>query len=287
VSTEGTSQTATQAPDERRWSTTGLACGEVRGGNEPVYTSVDLPGLRGILYSRPCHGPEGGDVHYLSVCGSGLVTRLCVADVAGHGQVVAAVGREMHAHLRKSVNKFDDRRVMAELDRRLETEGLRAITTAALASYYHPSQRLTVAYAGHPPGWLYRASEDRWQRLEASAPAARGVAMDLPLGTGLGPDFSRQRLKAPPGDRVLLVTDGVLEAPAPDGAEFGAAGVEAALVGGPEAIAERLLTALRAHTGGDELIHDDVTFFVGEFVDGPPGPTLWKVLKNRVLPNFI
>ena len=114
VSTEGTAHTATQAPDERRWSTTGLACGEVRGGNEPVYTSVDLPGLRGILYSRPCHGPEGGDVHYLSVCGSGLVTRLCVADVAGHGQVVAAVGREMHAHLRKSVNKFDDRRVMAE-----------------------------------------------------------------------------------------------------------------------------------------------------------------------------
>ena len=110
--------------------------------------------------------------------------------------------------------------------------------------------------------------------------------MDLPLGTGLGPDFSRQRLKVPPGDRVLLVTDGVLEAPAPDGAEFGVAGVEAALVGGPEAIAERLLTALRAHTGGDELTHDDVTFFVGEFVDGPPGPTLWKVLKNRGTAEF-
>jgi serine phosphatase RsbU (regulator of sigma subunit) len=263
----------------------GLACGEVRGGNEPIYVGVNLPGLRGILYSKPCHGPEGGDVHYLSVCASGLVARLCVADVAGHGEAVAAVGREMHAHLRTSVNRFDDRRVMAELDRRLESEGLRSITTAALASYYHPSQRLTIAYAGHPPGWLYRASEDRWQRLDAPAAVGRGPT-DLPLGTGLGPDFSRQRLKAPPGDRVLFVTDGVLEAPGPDGTEFGVAGVEAALAGSIEKIASRLLEGLHAHTCCDTLAHDDVTFFVAEFVAGPPGPTLWKVLRNRVLPRI-
>ena len=266
-------------------SSVGLACGEIRGGNEPVYTAIEMPGLRGILYSRPCHGPEGGDVHFASVCGSGLVARLCVADVAGHGQVVAAVGREMHTHLRESVNRIDDRRVMADLDRRLETEGLRAITTAALASYYHPSQRLTVSYAGHPPGWLYRAAEQRWTRLDAS-PSAAGVPRDLPLGTGLGHDYSRQRLKAPPGDRILLVTDGVLEAPNPEGVEFGIAGVEATLDGSPEEIATRLLAALRAHTGAEELAHDDVTFFVGEFIEGPPGPTLWKVLRNRIIPKL-
>jgi phosphoserine phosphatase RsbU/P len=267
-------------------ATTGLACGEIRGGNEPVHSAVEMPGLRGVLYSRPCHGPEGGDVHFASVCGSGLVARLCVADVAGHGQVVAAVGRAMHEHLRQSVNRFDDRRVMADLDRRLETEGLRAITTAAIASYYHPSQRLTVSYAGHPPGWIYRAIEDRWMRLEA-APLSAGAPRDLPLGTGLGPDYSRQRLKAPPGDRILLVTDGVLEASSPDGLEFGTSGVEATLFGTPEEIAARLLAALRAHTGAEDLAHDDVTFFVGEFVEGPPGPTLWKVLKNRVLPKLM
>jgi serine phosphatase RsbU (regulator of sigma subunit) len=280
------SDTRTSAPGGSARSTVGLACGEIRGGNEPVYTAIEMPGLRGILYSRPCHGPEGGDVHFASVCGSGLVARLCVADVAGHGQVVAAVGREMHAHLRQSVNRFDDRRVMADLDRRLETEGLRAITTAAIVSYYHPSQRLTVAYAGHPPGWLYRAAEDRWTRLDA-APVTAGLPRDLPLGTGLGPDYSRQRLKALPGDRVLFVTDGVLEAPGPDDVEFGVAGVEATLHGTPEEIAARLLAALRAHTGAEELAHDDVTFFVGEFVEGPSGPTLWKVLKNRVLPKIL
>lgn len=272
----GTGATATRP-------TMGLACGEVRGGNEPVHAGVELPGLRGILYSRPCHGAEGGDVHYLSVCGSGLLTRLCVADVAGHGQTVAAVGREMHAHLRHSVDIIDDRRVLAALDRRLESEGLRAITTAALLTYYPPSQRLTVSYAGHPPGWLYRARDDRWTRLEGAPPAAPGIPMDLPLGTGLGPDYSRRRTTASPGDRVLLVTDGVLEAPAPDGTEFGIAGVEATLHGNPDDIAARLLARLGAHTCADDLTHDDVTFFVGEFVAGPPGPALWHVFKNRVL----
>src|SRR5512139_242502 len=50
-----------------------LACAEVRGGNHPIYDVVELPGLRGVLYSNPCAGARGGDVHYLSVCGSGLL----------------------------------------------------------------------------------------------------------------------------------------------------------------------------------------------------------------------
>jgi serine phosphatase RsbU (regulator of sigma subunit) len=283
--TVGDTSTTTETAGAR--PATGFACGEVRGGNETVYASVELPGLRGILYSRPCHGPQGGDVHYLSVCASGLLSRICVADVAGHGQTVAAVGREMHAHLRHSVNTFDDRRVLSELDRRLDAESLHAITTAALLTYYHPSQRLTVSYAGHPPGWLYSAANDRWTRLDAAEPGPHEPKpIGLPLGTGLTSGYTRRRLHAAPGDRVLLVTDGVLEAPAPDGSEFGVAGVEAALAGSPDDIAGRLLAALRAHAQIDELAHDDVTFFVGEFVDGPPGPALWHVLKNRVFGRF-
>jgi hypothetical protein len=49
-----------------------------------------------------------------------------------------------------------------------------------------------------------------------------------------------------------------------------------------EALLDRLLAALLAHTGRDRLVHDDVTVFVGEFVDGPRGPALWHVLKNRL-----
>ena len=151
-----------------------FSCGEVRGGNDPIHEQVELPGLRGVLYSSPCGGGRGGDVHYLSVCGSGLLSRLCLADVAGHGETVEAVGREMHAQLLRSVDLVDQRRVLTALDERLVGSGLRAQTTAALATYYPPSRRLSVSYAGHPPGWIYRVATRGWTPLVAE-PSARAA----------------------------------------------------------------------------------------------------------------
>ena len=274
----------------------GLICGEVRGGNEPVWTAIDLPGLEGVLYSNPCHGTSGGDVHYCSMCNSGIIARVCLADVAGHGERVANVARVMHAELQASVNRWDEREVMQALDVRLEQSGLKAITTAALVSYRPWKQLLTVSYAGHPPGWIYRAGGDgqgrRWERLLITETVASNPA-DLPLGTGFGPVYSRTRARAVPGDRLLLVTDGVLEAPAPDGTEFGDAGVEAVLSSCVAAnsacgdLASRLIDALRAHTGADPMEHDDVSFYVAQIVEPPPGPQVWLIVKNRILPALI
>lgn len=264
-----------------------LACSEVRGGNHVTYDTVELPGLRGMLYSSPCAGARGGDVHFLSVCGSGLLARVCLADIAGHGDTLAAVGAEMHAHLRRSVNTIDERRVLASLDRRLSSDPLHALTTAAVLTYYPPARRLTISYAGHPRGWWYRAATREWLRLEAGdATPAAGPLVDLPLATGLSPTFARRKLRTGPGDRVLLVTDGVLEAPSPEADEFGADGVLRVLQrhDGPcEEVGAALLAALLAHGRRDALTHDDVTFFVGEFVDGPAGPALWHVVRNRLL----
>lgn len=122
------------AADGLDGSSTGFACGEVRGGNGIAHSAVGLPGMRGVLYSRPCVGASGGDVHYLSVCGSGLMARVCLADVAGHGPTVAATGREIHAHLQRSVDVIDDRKVLGQLNTRLERTGLSTMTTAVLAT---------------------------------------------------------------------------------------------------------------------------------------------------------
>lgn len=267
-----------------------FVCGEVRGGNDIIHERIELPGLRGMLYSRPCRGATGGDIHYLSVCGSGLIARVFLADVAGHGETIAAVGSEMHAHLRLSVDTMDDRRVLERLDRRLEDAGLRTLATAAIATYYPPSRRLTVGYAGHPPGWLYRAQAQRWTRLDGPATAPRAKRLlDLPLGTSLAPGFTRRRFQMSEGDRILLVTDGVLEAMSTDGVEFGDTGLEALLRdvrGELDTLDRRLLAALRTHVGSHDLTHDDVTFFLGEIVPGPRGPALWHVVRNRLLPRL-
>jgi sigma-B regulation protein RsbU (phosphoserine phosphatase) len=266
-----------------------LACGEVFGGNEPIHTTIELPGVHGVLYSHPCHGARGGDVHYVSVCGSGLLARICIADVVGHGEVVAQVSAQMHAHLRRSVDVIDERRVFREMDRRLEEIGVRAMTTAALLTYYPPSRRLTVSYAGHPPAWILSTPEGRWARLNvADRP---GVPMNLPLGTGFKSEYGRSRQRMTVGDRLVVVTDGVLEAPGPTGDEFGAEGVERVLaettLQSPESLVRALLDALAGHTGLSTPVHDDVTIFVGEIVPGPRGPAVWHVLKNRLLTRVI
>src|SRR5690606_40547076 len=38
------------------------------------------------IYSKPHGGKQGGDVHYVSSCAAGMLTRLLVADVRGHGR---------------------------------------------------------------------------------------------------------------------------------------------------------------------------------------------------------
>jgi hypothetical protein len=85
---------------------------------------------------------------------------------------------------------------------------------------------------------------------------------------------------------MLLFTDGVIETTSPDDTPFDTHGIEAVLAGDPatcEDLGRRLLAALHGHAASDELAHDDVTFLLAEFVEGPPGPALWHVFKHRVL----
>ncbi len=265
-----------------------FTCGEVWGGNGVIHNLVELPGLRGVLYSRPCTGAHGGDIHYLSVCGSGLMSRVCLADVAGHGETVAAIGRDIHDHLRRSVDVVDERKVLSRFNDRLNAQAARAMTTAVLATYYPPRRRLTICYAGHPVGWLYRADRHQWSALQIAAPppVVRPAFVDIPLGVGFTAQFTRHRFSVASGDRILLITDGVLETASPEDHQFDRHGIDDLLTAGTgtcEDVASRLLTALHAHADSDELAHDDVTFFLGEFIDGPRGPALWHVLKNRLL----
>lgn len=264
-----------------------FTCSEVRGGNGVTHIAVELPGLRGVLYSRPCSGASGGDIHYLSVCGSGLMSRVCLADVAGHGEIVATIGREIHDHLRRSVDVVDERKVLTRFGARLDAQHISAMTTAVLATYYPPRKRLTVCYAGHPRGWIYRQKIGRWETMETrtAPPARRPSFVDIPLGVGLSPVFNRHAFAVSPGDRILLITDGVLETMSPEDEQFDRDGIERLLrahSGACEDLADRLLATLHAHAETDSLAHDDVTFFLGEVVDGPPGPALWHVVKNRL-----
>ncbi len=265
-----------------------FVCAEIRGGNRVVDSDIELPGLRGHLFSQPCGGGRGGDVHYLTVCGSGLLSRMCLADVAGHGEKVAAVGGEMHRLLRSYIDIPDQRRFLRDLNRRLESADDPTMTTAVTVSFYPPNRRISVSYAGHPPAYFYRSADRAWSQLRPDPAVQRSAGIsDLPLAIDARTTFTQRQMRVSEGDRLLLLTDGVLEAPSPAGELFGEQRLEALLREHrdeqPDAMVRAVLNALRAFTTDDTLRHDDVTVLLIEFTMPPRGWSLWHVLKNRLL----
>ncbi len=265
-----------------------FVCAEIWGGNRAVHAPIELPGIRGWVFSQPCDGGRGGDIHYLSICSSGLIARMCLADVAGHGRSVALASGEIHRLLRRYMNNFDERGVLSELNTHLLADPEARMTTAVMASYFPPLRRLSLSYAGHPPAWLYRRDGDHWGRVPPTTAGShvRGL-VDLPLATDPHTSFSRRKFKIELGDRLLLVTDGVLEAPALDGELYGEARLTRLLEehrhAGAEVLAQSIIDDVVAYTHDPLLSHDDVTLLLAEIVPGPPALGVWELIKNRVL----
>ena len=87
-----------------------LQCMEIVGSNRAARQLVTAPGLDVWIDSRPLEqGRGGGDIHYISSCGSGELTRLVLADVSGHGaavdetaQSLAQADAQIHQHARSN-----------------------------------------------------------------------------------------------------------------------------------------------------------------------------------------
>ena len=84
------------------------------GGNQAVESAVSTPGLDVWVYSQPHEGAaHGGDVHYVSLCGGGVITRMIVADVSGHGESVAEFSGMLRSLLRRNINRKSQTRLVA------------------------------------------------------------------------------------------------------------------------------------------------------------------------------
>ena len=66
-----------------------MQCMEIWGSSGAADSGISTPGLDIWVLGKPYQGAaKGGDVHYVSLCGGGITTRVIVADVAGHGGTV-------------------------------------------------------------------------------------------------------------------------------------------------------------------------------------------------------
>lgn len=239
-----------------------LACLELRGGNRAAVYQAGLPGLNAWISCRPLPPAEsGGDLYYLSVCSRGLVSRVTLADVAGHGEGVSALARRLRDALHEYADHWDQSALIRKLNESfLKISPAGRYATAVLMSHYAETGELLFTNAGHLPPLWYHASSREWAFLQEATPYAREIA-DLPLGLIAGTTYTQTAVHLEPGDLLLLYTDGVSEAQDDRGEQLGldrlvqmAAGLP---VNSAPAAGEALLAAVARYRGSRPAADDE------------------------------
>lgn len=198
-----------------------LACLELHGGNRAAAYSAELPGLAGWVSCRPLGAAGGGDLYYLSACSKGVIARVALADVAGHGEIVSSAAVRLHDALREHVDHWDQSMLIRRLNESiLQGAPHSRFATAFLASFYCESGEMLFTNAGHQPPLWYRVATGEWSLLLDSTPHSKEIA-DLPLGMIAGTAYSQTAVQLEVGDLLLLYTDGLNEAYDESGEQLG------------------------------------------------------------------
>ncbi len=140
---------------------------------------------------------------------------IVIGDVTGHGFASALLMSLTHAYLQAAIRTEKEiARILSLVNKSLihEIEDDRFVTLV-LASLDPRSRLLTYASAGHPTGYVFDSSGNVRIRLESTG---------MPLAVRPDTVFPvSEPILLLPGDVVVLITDGALEARSPEEDMFG------------------------------------------------------------------
>jgi sigma-B regulation protein RsbU (phosphoserine phosphatase) len=285
-----------------------MSCMEVWGGNHAVEQGVVMPGLDLWVFSEPFEGnDQGGDVHYVSSCGTGRISRLVIADVSGHGAQVGRFALALRTLMRRFVNYLDQTRFVEALNRGLLTEDSGLFATSVAMTFFAPSSQLDLCNAGHPRPFWYRAEQRRWAILvapeqqpreseEVATHAATAGARserngvdqpsNLPLGVLEPTRYEQFGIKLGRGDLVLAYTDALVECRNASGEMLGETGLLAMVAqidaNRAESFVAELRSSLNAYRSG-AAPDDDVTILLlrhnGSGKRAPFLERIWAALR--------
>jgi len=163
--------------------------------------SPETPGFHVDTVYKPA-AEVGGDFFHIEAVGDGGLL-VVIGDVAGHGLQAAMNVSMLMGALRRS-NQTEPSELLASLNEVLV--GSASFTTCEVA-YFSPDGEVVIASAGHPPPYL--------NSQEIHLPGG------LPLGVIADVQYEQIRLYLHPGDRLLMMSDGVAEARKSNGELFG------------------------------------------------------------------
>jgi hypothetical protein len=265
-----------------------MACMEVWGGSQLTTRGVEMGGLDAWVYSKPYgQAQRGGDVYYASSCATGRITRLLLADVAGHGNAVASTAANLRTLMRRFVNRLDQTEFVRLLNQQfaaLSEAG--TFATAVVSTFFAPTQRLIVCNAGHPRPLLYKAAKQEWSFLGAEPASEETSPNNMPLGILDMTEYEQFDVELETGDCVLSYTDALIESRDADAQMLGEVGLLRILrhLGNvePRLLTKTLLREIRDRYP-DNLTEDDVTVLLVRANGQRPRfsfrETLWAQLR--------
>lgn len=162
---------------------------------------IKTPGFEVDSVYTPANEVGGDFYHVESTPDGGLL--VVIGDVAGKG-MKAAMNVSMVMGALRRITDHGPSKILSALNRVLL--GGESFTTCQ-AAVFSPNGELVIANAGHLPPYL------NTQEI--------ALAGGLPLGVLPGVQYEERRLYLHPGDRLLLTSDGVVEARQPSGELFG------------------------------------------------------------------
>ena len=196
---------------------------------------------------------------------------ILVADVTGHGVPAALIASMLKvAFAGQTAHAEDPAKVLTGLNRALCGKFEDHFVTAAYAFVDLDQFVLRYAGAGHPPLLFAPRTTAQGRGSESREIEANGLML------GLFPDATYSSVEIPldAGDRVLLFTDGILEAMNSAREEFGKSRLKkflAASSSSASQLADALLLELRRWSGAEaQRTHDDdITLLVLDFLRSP------------------
>lgn len=216
----------------------------------------DLPGLQFAGMSRPA-AEAGGDYYDWQPLPDGRLA-VAIADVTGHGIGPALVMAVCRAYARATApNMPSAPEFLARLNELIlsDLSGARFITMAV--AVVGPDGDVDLLSAGHGPTFLYRARDGSLEEFGGTG---------LPLGVAEGEHYNPvTHLRLESGDALILLTDGFMEHPGPDGSLFGIARLAAVIREHATAPAATIIAALDAAVAafaGGTAQADDMTAVV-------------------------
>ncbi|MEA3402582.1 MAG: PP2C family protein-serine/threonine phosphatase [Armatimonadota bacterium] len=172
-----------------------------------------------------------------------------VGDVAGKGVYGMMHVSMMHSHLQTAAMEGLSPAAIADRVNRGVYDAMEpsSFASAFIAELHLPTGRLTYTNCGHPHPLLLRdGGTDDVQRLHTNTPL---------VGIATTPAYRQLTIEMRPADVLVMTTDGVQEARAPDGGMFGEDRLLEVLAGlhGSTAseVATEVMRAVRQFSGGE------------------------------------